>query len=159
MCAYLHLLSQSDNDAMRIIFYRYKSIVLIFGEKIFSRKLQNFMGYRQCCFCENRFWSAGVEEMGSKCAVLLDIAFLEFALVYYSAVRQTVAVRNQGAIARCYIQSSISNLRKPIGVYRYVRSVCLLCKLGLLFYYSAVRQTVAVRNQGAIARCYIQVKI
>ncbi|KRY39710.1 hypothetical protein T01_9223 [Trichinella spiralis] len=30
------------------------------------------------------------------------------------AVRQTVAVRNQGAIARCYIQSSISNLRKPV---------------------------------------------
>ncbi|KRX19076.1 hypothetical protein T07_9400 [Trichinella nelsoni] len=28
--------------------------------------------------------------------------------------------------------SSISNLRKPIGVYRYVRSVCLLCKLGRL---------------------------
>ncbi|KRY49325.1 hypothetical protein T03_142, partial [Trichinella britovi] len=64
-----------------------------------------------------------------------------------SAVRQTVAVRNQGAqlqdaTFRCVKReillkqnsqlhiSSISNLRKPIGVYRYVRSVCLLCKLG-----------------------------
>ncbi|KRY28311.1 hypothetical protein T01_5081 [Trichinella spiralis] len=27
-----------------------------------------------------KFWPAGVEEMGSKCEVLLDIAFLEFAL-------------------------------------------------------------------------------
>ncbi|KRX12602.1 hypothetical protein T07_13274 [Trichinella nelsoni] len=28
----------------------------------------------------SRFWPAGVKEMGSKCEVLLDIAFLEFAL-------------------------------------------------------------------------------
>ncbi|KRZ84145.1 hypothetical protein T08_123 [Trichinella sp. T8] len=46
------------------------------------------MGYRLCCFCENRFWSAGVEEMGSKCAVLLDIAFLEFALDFQHSLNR-----------------------------------------------------------------------
>ncbi|KRX13768.1 hypothetical protein T07_2686 [Trichinella nelsoni] len=49
------------------------------------------MGYRNGCFCENRFWPAGVKEMGSKCEVLLDIAFLEFALA--SAERSFTAMK------------------------------------------------------------------
>ncbi|KRX74834.1 hypothetical protein T06_5812 [Trichinella sp. T6] len=158
MCAYLHLLSQSDNDAMRIIFYRYESIVLIFGEKIFSRKLQNFMGYRLCCFCKNRFWSAGVEEMGSKCEVLLDIAFLEFALACAEPSFNEMKYRKR------YFGNTMTEFRlnglAEINLTDDSRLGCTtVCFNVQGNNYNAVRQTVAVRNQGAIARCYIQVKI
>ncbi|KRY14882.1 hypothetical protein T12_4102 [Trichinella patagoniensis] len=43
-----------NQDLSRANLYRYKSIALILGEKTFSRKLQNFMGYQHGCFRENR---------------------------------------------------------------------------------------------------------
>ncbi|KRY35675.1 hypothetical protein T01_2512 [Trichinella spiralis] len=56
-----------------------------------------------------------VRKQVQKVLIKLMIAGLAVPQLQCShAVRQTVAVRNQGAIARCYIQSSIFNLRKPV---------------------------------------------
>ncbi|KRZ58867.1 hypothetical protein T02_7406 [Trichinella nativa] len=86
----------------------------IFGEKAFSRKLQNFMGFMA-------LWTWH-ESQSNKLKVyenlqeinLTDDSQLSCTTVCfnvqgnnYNAVRQTVAVRNQGAIARCYIQVKI----------------------------------------------------
>ncbi|KRX21168.1 hypothetical protein T07_9258, partial [Trichinella nelsoni] len=74
----------------------------IFEEKAFSRKLQNFMG-----FMASWTW----------------FFFRKSAKTFFQnfAVRQTVAVRNQGAIARCYIQVISRNTQPETAGIRLFR--------------------------------------